>query len=151
MGGRGGSKLLNVSRRNSAVPGSLPQDIKDLLNSDRLPFKNGGFIERDKISVSDLGLTSSVASTSTNAKKKVYIDISKIDLGRDNLSRKRLLDLEKPLSGGFKRENVTEIEIAPSLSTPGRYTVSSDGNHRVAYGKLSGLRGKIPVTLRYKK
>lgn len=152
FGGRGGSSGANggngKTNFNQQI-GQLSSDIKSLLQSQRLPFNNGGILEKDKIAVEDLGLKKGIPSTKGNFEIETSIDISKIDIGRENLSRARLLNLEKTLSGGFKRQpGEAAVHVARSLTNPDRYVVTGNGNHRLAYLILTGYKGQLPVTLR---
>lgn len=136
MGGRGKTfSAGGVGRRK--VP-ALPADVKSKLD------KGKG----DRISAKALGLSTAKAQT-TFAKKtrspKKNVSIANLSIGGGNLSKKSLKTLEGSLAGGYKRTG-TPILVSPVKGKPGQYAVMGKaGNNRIAYAKLSGYTGKIPV------
>jgi 2'-5' RNA ligase len=112
--------------------------------------------DESKVKVSDLGLESKTAparSADAVATQRT-IPIDDITLGRDDLSRGRMNQVQTALAGGVKpekrgvklAEQVDAIEVVPDPERQGKWIVENDGNHRVALLKLQGFKGDVPVT-----
>lgn len=137
MGGRGTS----FKAKTRKVP-ELPAAVKEKL------LKGKG----DRIAAKTLGLAAQKSVTNFNKKTrapKKNVDITKLNINGANLSKSRLLQLEKELAGGLTRKGVAPIVVAPVKGKPGQYSVLGKGNgdQRIAYLKLAGFNGKVPVTV----
>ncbi len=149
MGGRGKSIRKKVKKRK--VP-ELPSSVKEKLQKgkgDRISAKSlglsvekpGNLYKKQKV---DKNNPAGFEKKSRTANKN--LDISKLNLGGGNLSKKSLLGLESSLAGGFKKSNPKPITVAPIKGKPGQYAVLGNaGNNRIAYAKLSGYNGKVYV------
>jgi 2'-5' RNA ligase len=112
--------------------------------------------DETKVEVADLGLESKTApARPANAvASKRSVPIENITLGRDDLSRGRMNQVQTALAGGVKpekrgvklAEQIDAIEVVPDPERPGKWIVDNDGNHRVALLKLQGFKGDVPVT-----
>lgn len=135
MGGRG--KKIKATRK---VP-PLPESVKQKL------LKGKG----DRITAKALGLDTIRQKPIKNFDRKTRtaqknLDISKLTISAGNLSKSSLLNLEKSLAGGYKKNNSKPIYVTPVKGQPGVYAVlGKDGQNRIAYGKLSGYTGKVYV------
>lgn len=98
-----------------------------------------------KIPVGKLGLKREEPLIGGSEEKLMEIDINDIVLGRESLNPARMLLLQNQLPGKqIATRGVTLIIVTRNPET-GHYVVSGDGNHRVAFLKLTGYRGKVPV------
>jgi hypothetical protein len=113
--------------------------------------------DQDMVQVANLGLQSKrapVRPASARARQK-NVSLDAITLGRDNLSKGRMYQVQEALRGGVKppkrgvplARGVEPIVLVPDPQRPGKYIVSDDGNHRVALLKLQGFKGEIPATV----
>lgn len=145
--GRGSSGAASSGRgtRPASGGGGAVPGISDALRSRIDAATTGG----ENVSVSALGLQSAF-SPSLRGKtrdKDVAVGLGDIKLSRDSLNKTRLLALEKQLAGGLKKQRAFNINVVRDPRNPGKYIVSRDGNHRIAYLQLVGYRGKVNVTL----
>lgn len=106
-------------------------------------------LDAENIDVNKLGFENRLTPTLRGRTKKTQteVDIDDITLSRDRLNPDRLMRMESDLAQGVKRQKAFNIEVVPDPQNPGKYVIGNDGNHRVAYLKLAGQKGKIPVTM----
>lgn len=146
--GRGSSGAASSGRGTrpsaGAGGGSVP-GISSALQSRIDAATTGG----ENVSVSALGLQSAFSPSlrGRTKDKDISVSVGDIKLSRDSLNRTRLLALEKQLAGGVKKQRAFNINVVRDPRSPGKFIVSRDGNHRVAYLQLVGYRGKVTVTL----
>lgn len=107
------------------------------------------------VNVADMGIeTATVPSRPAGAKavrRNVLVD--DITLGRDNLSKGRMFQVQEALKNGVQpekrgvplRQQVDPITVVPDPANPGKWIVEDDGNHRVGFLKLLGYTDEIPV------
>jgi hypothetical protein len=103
-----------------------------------------------KVSVAALGLKSKFPPQPARGAKprNLEVNIQDITLGRDNLSKGRMNQVESALKReGFKSAGgkVDPVSVVPDPKQPGKWVVLEDGNHRLALLQLAGVKGKIPV------
>jgi len=103
-----------------------------------------------KVSVASLGLKSKFPPQPASGAKlrDIEVNVEDITLGRDDLSKGRMNQVETVLtSEGFKAHGgkVDAVSVVPDPNAPGKWVVFGDGNHRVALLQLAGVRAKIPV------
>ncbi len=112
-----------------------------------------------KVKVTDLGLehVSPPTRPASAIAVKREIPVTEITLGRDELSKGRMFQVEQALQQGVKREGETfttlggkqrpvqPITVVPDPKKPGKWIVEDDGNHRVALLKMQGYAEPIPV------
>lgn len=107
------------------------------------------------VNVADMGLeVATVPQRAAGAKAVARtISVDDITLGRDNLSKGRMFQVQEALKNGVKpekrgvplREQVDPITVVPDPARPGKYIVEDDSNHRTAFLKLLGYTDEIPV------
>jgi hypothetical protein len=81
--------------------------------------------------------------------EEVELMVSPMDvsLSRSELSVARLEAAGEAIDQvGVKASGVTRISVQPDVH-PGKYVISSDGNHRIAALRIRGVDAKIPVVL----
>lgn len=114
-----------------------------------------------KVKVAELGLEHTEPPTPMHPANAVAVprtvSVDDITLGRDELSKGRMFQVQKALEQGVKAEGetfttlggkqqkVTPIDVVPDPAEPGKFIVAGDGNHRVALLKLQGNTEPIPV------
>lgn len=144
--GRGSSGAASSGRgtRPGAGGGAVP-GISDALRSRINAATTGG----ENVSVAALGLQSAFSPSLRGRTKDrdILVSVGDIKLSRDTLNKTRLLALEKQLAGGLRKQKAFNINVVRDPRNPGKFIVSRDGNHRIAYLQLVGYRGKVTVTL----
>jgi hypothetical protein len=114
----------------------------------------GGNRDSAKIAIGTLGLPPDKNPFPPNLRQravKISVNIDQISLGRPALDRERLLRNARDLAEGLKPAGGKIEAIRLSQNPDGSFTVSGDGNHRIAALKLMGYRGEIPVEVQLQK
>ena len=158
---RGRVKDKRLGRKNEPLPAkaaplSKTEGGRRLIEQARLARAVGDSPEDEtKVKVSDLGLESKTAPSrpADAVATQRSLPIEGISLGREDLSRGRMNQVQSALAGGVKperkgvplKEQIDAIEVVPDPSAPGKWIIDNDGNHRVALLKLQGFKGEVPV------
>src|SRR5262249_34540867 len=144
--------VLQSFQQSGAGTNANPQALAVAIGEDAF--------DAGKVKVADLGLEYVTPPSRPASAVPVRRDIpvSDITLGRDELSKGRMFQVEDALApGGVKAEGETfttmgggkrqvqPITVVPDPREPGKFIVEDDGNHRVALLKLQGNNDLIPV------
>src|SRR5262252_1536736 len=112
-----------------------------------------------KVKTADIGLPSKTAPAEASDAIPVarMVKAEDLTLGRDDLSKGRMFQVQENLNEGLKpggaefktpggkKGVTTAIRVTPDPAEPGKFIVGGDGNHRTAFLKLQGYTGDIPV------
>lgn len=152
-----------VARPPEEIPPVLPPAVAPLqirpiltaqrevpgISSDVLALIEYAELDEERLSVERLGLSHKPFNFPRGRirEREIEVTADQLSLGRDVLTKDRLLRLERDLAGGVERQSAFNIQVVHDPAAPGRYIVSGDGNHRVAYLQLVAYEGKFTVLL----